>query len=211
MNRDDLYLYHHGIKGMKWGIRRYQNEDGSLTSKGKKRYYNDDGSRSTKQFERHINELSRNAGRSIVEATNLRATSEYYSKKAKLSSAKGKTEKAAKFNSRAIDAAKLYNKEMSNYINIGYEYMKAMDDLDKSGYSWKTKSASRIIQNYRTEAGKEYLKKHGLFSMVNEVNYANSNQIKVSDKLPENKKDIWKAKQDKRMIKEIGSMNYIYA
>ena len=31
-------LYHSGIKGMKWGIRRYQNEDGSLTEEGKKRY-----------------------------------------------------------------------------------------------------------------------------------------------------------------------------
>lgn len=31
-------LYHHGIKGQKWGIRRYQNEDGTLTEKGKKRY-----------------------------------------------------------------------------------------------------------------------------------------------------------------------------
>ena len=29
-------LCHHGIKGMKWGIRRYQNYDGSLTSAGKK-------------------------------------------------------------------------------------------------------------------------------------------------------------------------------
>jgi hypothetical protein len=35
---DDLYLAHHGIKGMKWGIRRYQNEDGSLTPEGIKRY-----------------------------------------------------------------------------------------------------------------------------------------------------------------------------
>lgn len=32
-------LYHHGTKGMKWGIRRYQNKDGSLTSAGRKRYY----------------------------------------------------------------------------------------------------------------------------------------------------------------------------
>lgn len=31
-------LYHHGVKGMHWGVRRYQNEDGSLTEKGKKRY-----------------------------------------------------------------------------------------------------------------------------------------------------------------------------
>lgn len=30
-------LYHHGIKGMRWGIRRYQNKDGSLTPRGKKR------------------------------------------------------------------------------------------------------------------------------------------------------------------------------
>lgn len=32
-------LYHHGIKGMKWGVRRYQNADGSLTNAGKKRYW----------------------------------------------------------------------------------------------------------------------------------------------------------------------------
>ena len=31
-------LRHHGIKGQKWGVRRYQNEDGSLTAKGKQRY-----------------------------------------------------------------------------------------------------------------------------------------------------------------------------
>ena len=37
-------LYHHGIKGQKWGIRRYQNPDGTLTAAGRKRYYNDDGS-----------------------------------------------------------------------------------------------------------------------------------------------------------------------
>ena len=30
-------LYHHGIKGQKWGVRRFQNKDGTLTSAGKKR------------------------------------------------------------------------------------------------------------------------------------------------------------------------------
>lgn len=36
-------IKHFGILGMKWGIRRYQNKDGSLTPEGKKRYLNDDG------------------------------------------------------------------------------------------------------------------------------------------------------------------------
>lgn len=31
-------LYHHGIKGQRWGVRRYQNEDGSLTEAGRRRY-----------------------------------------------------------------------------------------------------------------------------------------------------------------------------
>lgn len=34
--RYERELYHHGIKGQKWGIRRFQNPDGSLTSAGKK-------------------------------------------------------------------------------------------------------------------------------------------------------------------------------
>lgn len=49
----ELCLYHHGIKGMKWGVRRYQNKDGSLTPAGKKRladYKSNESSKIDKKY-----------------------------------------------------------------------------------------------------------------------------------------------------------------
>lgn len=41
-------LYHHGIKGQKWGIRRFQNKDGTLTAKGRKHYDDSDESQNAR-------------------------------------------------------------------------------------------------------------------------------------------------------------------
>ena len=43
MGWSDDYLEHHGILGQKWGVRRFQNPDGSLTEKGRRRYYQEEG------------------------------------------------------------------------------------------------------------------------------------------------------------------------
>ena len=45
-------LYHHGVKGQRWGVRRYQNYDGTLTAKGKKRDLKTAG-----QYKRALNRI----------------------------------------------------------------------------------------------------------------------------------------------------------
>lgn len=50
-------LYHHGILGQKWGIRRYQNPDGTLTEEGKRRlreYQEKESEKLDKRFDKRI-------------------------------------------------------------------------------------------------------------------------------------------------------------
>jgi hypothetical protein len=49
-------LYHHGVRGQKWGVRRYQNEDGSLTNAGQRRYARD-------AREKEFNEYDNSSGK----------------------------------------------------------------------------------------------------------------------------------------------------
>ena len=75
-------IYHFGVKGQRWGIRRYQNPDGSLTPEGKKRYLNPDGSlneRGRKELGRRYMKDRRYAGRIAGGALGTAAAA-YYAK-----------------------------------------------------------------------------------------------------------------------------------
>lgn len=62
---DTNYLQHHGILGMKWGVRRYQNKDGSLTSAGKRRLAKLDAERETLTGKKSSNDTSAPKKRTI--------------------------------------------------------------------------------------------------------------------------------------------------
>lgn len=98
-------LYHYGIKGQKWGIRRYQNEDGSLTEAGLRKYSH------AGAIKRELN----NTDQAMAELKRSKAMAEYRKSKAL---DKGKKE-----------SAKNYDKEIKEYekrINEGKEITKKL-------------------------------------------------------------------------------------
>lgn len=62
-------LYHHGILGMKWGIRRYQNKDGSLTAAGRKRY----GSKEALEIDKQLENVS-NVNKAVIKNRKMQLT-----------------------------------------------------------------------------------------------------------------------------------------
>lgn len=60
------YLMHHGIKGQKWGIRRFQNPDGTLTEAGKRKlqaYKDSEATKATKRYDKMLQKNARMASR----------------------------------------------------------------------------------------------------------------------------------------------------
>lgn len=70
---DDGYLAHHGVLGQRWGIRRYQNEDGTLTPAGKRhvtKTYSKNYAKMTKQMDKGHNTRSSHALNKAYDAIN---------------------------------------------------------------------------------------------------------------------------------------------
>lgn len=75
----DYYLVHHGILGQKWGIRRFQNKDGSYTTEGKRRRREDSYSDDYKKIRDLKKKGTKNLSTKEIEEVNRRdnAVSQY--------------------------------------------------------------------------------------------------------------------------------------
>lgn len=109
-------LYHSGVKGMKWGIRRYQNKDGSLTPAGKKRYARDIQENNAKKKENRIvidgPDARRWAKEDVSRTKGVVDSSKNLVKELKNIDDNTKTTKRQK-----LDLSKMTDKEMREQIN----------------------------------------------------------------------------------------------
>ena len=88
-------LMHYGVKGMHWGVRRYQNSDGTLTNLGKQRLKGvnyDESTKTARKTQRSLNHLSREKAYMDAEAATYKrkASGTTSAEKAKLYTNRGK-------------------------------------------------------------------------------------------------------------------------
>lgn len=112
-------LYHHGIAGMKWGIRRYQNVDGSLTPEGKVRYGVSEGARVyTKRLNKIEKDLT-NARYTASDKGKLDFSSESQKAEARKQIAKGEKEINKLIKEAQSKGYKVQSKEVTRVATTG--------------------------------------------------------------------------------------------
>lgn len=157
MNMNDE-LYHYGVKGQKWGVRRYQNADGSLTAKGVKKYSKEykkataklaeEHARNTKHIGLGLNRLSLAAYNETADDFNNGRTDKYnrrYSEKHP-----GKTNF---FQDPLYEET--YNQMFDSMWNMAYNKTYKQSILQNPNY----KKAKKLVEDYKLDQYDEGIKR----------------------------------------------------
>ena len=175
-------LWHHGIMGMKWGIRRYQTPDGSLTIAGKIRYGNKNRleasiNKKAAKLQRKYNDLT---GKSIRQNN----------------AAKDKNkEEARKKDSKSKSISEMSSEELQaaiNRINLEKIYLQAMESVNPR----KVNLGQKFIYSFKDQAVNS-ISKGAAEALGDVVKGALTKSLKKSFGLSDSSKDNQKKKVNK--------------
>lgn len=157
-----MELCHWGIKGMKWGVRRYQNADGSLTKAGEKRYTRDAREKEFSKYDESTGKYyksSKKNGRSDLDVDVNRYVKEDWERVKRLTDAGSTMSRNLKeTNSKAMknaprkemDLSNMTDKEMRDKINRAFLEKQYNDMFNPPQVSKGREYADKILDNVGT-------------------------------------------------------------
>ena len=132
-------LAHHGILGQKWGVRRYQNEDGSLTNAGKKRY--------AKEAVKELNKYEKEAVNAIAEYNKHDMARNRYASASMTYRERNNYSQADKYSKKAHDEDKLATEAEKKVKDIDAKIWNKVADVAQNGFDVKMKDVTRIYRD----------------------------------------------------------------
>lgn len=159
------YLEHHGTKGMHWGIRRFQNKDGSLTAAGKKRRANEQADAKVKRIEtRTANKIKKmkeeakinrkvNKAQEKADAKLAKAQEKYGPKK------KGSTDDPDQKPKALKDMTNAEIQERIDRIRLEQTLASLTPQQKSKGKEFADTMVNNVIKPVALDVGKKYLQK----------------------------------------------------